>query len=116
MSWHRTRDRLLDVLAAHPRRVAPHLHMPMQSGDDGVLRAMNRWYDVAEYLRACERIRARLDRPAFTADVLVDNRAMMHVFHKSGLEVKSTLKGQICHLKMPFRKPEDPPPLQPLEE
>lgn len=63
--------RVLDVMEAEPRRIAPHLHMPMQSGDDGVLRAMNRWYTVDEYLEACDLIRERLDRPAFTADVLV---------------------------------------------
>ena len=45
--------------------------MPLQSGDDGVLKAMNRWYDTETYLRACEEIRAALDRPAFTADVIV---------------------------------------------
>ena len=45
--------------------------MPLQSGDDGVLTAMNRWYDTATYLRACEAIRDALDRPAFTADVIV---------------------------------------------
>lgn len=63
--------RVLDVMAQNPERIAPHLHMPMQSGDDGVLQAMNRWYTVAEYLTCCERIRERLDRPAFTADILV---------------------------------------------
>ncbi|MHC4375064.1 MAG: tRNA (N(6)-L-threonylcarbamoyladenosine(37)-C(2))-methylthiotransferase MtaB [Planctomycetota bacterium] len=63
--------RVLDVMARNPERIAPHLHMPMQSGDDGVLQAMNRWYTVAEYLACCERIRERLDRPAFTADILV---------------------------------------------
>lgn len=64
-------DRLVGLMAAHPERIAPHLHMPMQSGDDDVLRRMNRWYDVETYLGACERIRAGLDRPAFTADILV---------------------------------------------
>ena len=64
-------ERVLEVLAAHPTRIAPHLHMPMQSGDDGVLAAMNRWYTVDEYLAACARIRAALDRPAFSADILV---------------------------------------------
>jgi threonylcarbamoyladenosine tRNA methylthiotransferase MtaB len=64
-------ERVLDVLADHPRRIAPHLHMPMQAGDDGVLARMNRWYTAAEYLAACDRIRRRLDQPAFTADVLV---------------------------------------------
>ncbi len=64
-------DGVLGVLAGRPDRIAPHLHMPLQSGDDAVLAAMNRWYTSAQYLAACERIRSRLDRPAFTADVLV---------------------------------------------
>jgi threonylcarbamoyladenosine tRNA methylthiotransferase MtaB len=63
--------RLLALMAAPGSRIAPHLHMPMQSGDDGVLAAMNRWYTAGEYLAACARIRAALDRPAFSADVLV---------------------------------------------
>lgn len=64
-------DRIVALIAARPERLAPHLHMPMQSGDDAVLARMNRWYDVETYLAACDRIRAGLDRPAFTADVLV---------------------------------------------
>lgn len=64
-------ERLIELFARYPRRLAPHLHMPLQAGDDGVLARMNRWYRAEEYLAACERIRARLDRPAFTADVLV---------------------------------------------
>jgi threonylcarbamoyladenosine tRNA methylthiotransferase MtaB len=62
---------LLACMAEQPRRIAPHLHMPMQSGDDGVLARMNRWYCRDDYLAACARIRAELDRPAFSADILV---------------------------------------------
>ncbi len=62
---------VLEAMSRHPRRIAAHLHMPMQSGDDDVLRRMNRWYDSAEYLANCARIRQTLDRPAFTADLLV---------------------------------------------
>jgi len=62
---------LLALMGGHSERIAPHLHMPLQSGDDGVLKAMNRWYDTATYLRACDTIRDALDRPAFTADVIV---------------------------------------------
>ncbi len=64
-------ERVLALMVEHPDRIAPHLHMPMQSGDDAVLARMNRWYTVDEYLAACARIRAVLDRPAFTADILV---------------------------------------------
>jgi threonylcarbamoyladenosine tRNA methylthiotransferase MtaB len=62
---------LVELMAEHPHRIAPHLHMPLQAGEDGLLRRMNRWYTVAEYEAACERIRAALDEPCFTADVLV---------------------------------------------
>jgi threonylcarbamoyladenosine tRNA methylthiotransferase MtaB len=47
--------------------VSPHLHVPLQSGDDGVLRAMRRRYDAATYLR-------RIGRAAgfnLTTDVIV---------------------------------------------
>ena len=47
--------RLLETLA-HPR-VARHLHVPLQSADDGVLRAMRRPYTFARYLRAVEGLR-----------------------------------------------------------
>ncbi len=63
--------RLLELMATRPERLAPHLHMPLQSGDDEILAAMNRWYRMDEYLAACDRIRSALDRPAFTADALV---------------------------------------------
>ncbi len=45
----------LDALA-HPR-VARHLHVPLQSADDGVLRAMRRPYTFAEYERAVSLVR-----------------------------------------------------------
>ncbi|MDP6763309.1 MAG: MiaB/RimO family radical SAM methylthiotransferase [Planctomycetota bacterium] len=63
--------RLVALMAARPERIAPHLHMPLQSGDDGILAAMNRWYRMDAYHAACDAIRSALDRPAFTADVLV---------------------------------------------
>ena len=62
---------VLEAMVRHPRRIAPHLHMPMQSGDNGTLWRMNRWYTAEEYVECCHRIRERLDRPAFTADILV---------------------------------------------
>ena len=62
---------VLDAMANHPRRIAPHLHLPLQSGDDGVLRTMRRWYRAERFLAACAKIRARLDRPGLTSDVIV---------------------------------------------
>jgi len=47
--------------------VAKHLHVPMQSGDDRVLKAMGRRYDVVAYLRKLE----PLDDFNLTSDVIV---------------------------------------------
>ena len=66
-------DRLLDALT-HPR-VAGHLHVPMQSGDDGVLQAMRRRYTAAGFLRAVERARARVPGLNVTSDVIVGHPA-----------------------------------------
>lgn len=51
--------------------VAPHLHIPLQSGDDGVLRDMNRGYSRLGYLALCERVRRELPRTMLTTDLMV---------------------------------------------
>jgi threonylcarbamoyladenosine tRNA methylthiotransferase MtaB len=64
------RDDLVGVLAREPR-VCPHLHLCLQSGSDRVLARMKRRYTSAGFLERCRRIRAALDRPALTTDVIV---------------------------------------------
>jgi len=63
-------DDLIDI-AAESDRLCPHFHLPLQSGDDGVLSAMNRRYTARQYLRTLERISERIPRPAFTTDILL---------------------------------------------
>ena len=52
-------------------RLCPHFHMPLQSGSDQVLGRMRRRYTAAQYAQAVERVRARGDGVAITADVIV---------------------------------------------
>ena len=47
-------DTLVEAMRETPT-VSPHLHVPLQSGDDGVLEAMRRRYDAATYLRRVEK-------------------------------------------------------------
>jgi threonylcarbamoyladenosine tRNA methylthiotransferase MtaB len=63
-------DPLIALMAAEPR-FCPHLHLPLQSGDDEVLRAMRRRYNSRQYVAACERVAERVAEPSFTADVIV---------------------------------------------
>jgi threonylcarbamoyladenosine tRNA methylthiotransferase MtaB len=64
------RDSLIDALKEEPK-VCPHLHVPMQSGDDGVLRAMGRHYTAREYMRAIEALREAVPRVNVTTDIIV---------------------------------------------
>ena len=63
-------DELLDIFAAEPR-VCPHLHIPLQSGDDNVLEAMGRRYNRDDYLALAQRIYSRLPDAAISADIMV---------------------------------------------
>jgi threonylcarbamoyladenosine tRNA methylthiotransferase MtaB len=64
------KDSLLEALATEPK-VCPHLHVPMQSGDDDVLRAMGRHYDAGEYLESIAALRRAVPHVNLTTDVIV---------------------------------------------
>jgi threonylcarbamoyladenosine tRNA methylthiotransferase MtaB len=64
------KDTLLEALAGEPK-VCPHLHVPMQSGDDGVLAAMGRHYSSHEYVQRIEAVREAAPRMNVTTDVIV---------------------------------------------
>lgn len=63
-------DRLLDTVAELPR-VMPHIEVPVQAGDDEVLRRMKRGYTVEDYRRLVGRIRERVPEVAINTDVIV---------------------------------------------
>ncbi len=63
-------DELLATMAGSGGRCLPHVHLPLQSGDDGVLRRMGRRYGAAFYARTVERIRAAMPGVAVHADVI----------------------------------------------
>jgi threonylcarbamoyladenosine tRNA methylthiotransferase MtaB len=64
------RDTLIEALREEPK-VCPHLHVPMQSGDDRVLKAMGRHYTAREYLEAIEALREAVPEVNVTTDVIV---------------------------------------------
>jgi threonylcarbamoyladenosine tRNA methylthiotransferase MtaB len=64
------KESLVRALASEPK-VCPHLHIPMQSGDDEVLRAMGRHYTASEYLDSVAALRAAVPAVNVTTDVIV---------------------------------------------
>jgi threonylcarbamoyladenosine tRNA methylthiotransferase MtaB len=57
---------LIDAMTEHPQKIAPHLHISMQSGSDSVLRRMRRRWGGQRFIDRCRLVQQRLDRPAIT--------------------------------------------------
>lgn len=62
--------RLLALMASEPRLLR-HLHLPLQSGCDKILKAMHRPYDTQRFTKLVEEIRAQVPDVAITTDVIV---------------------------------------------
>ncbi len=63
-------DELIDVMARNPK-IARHMHLPVQSGSDDILKKMNRHYDRAKYLDTVRKLREAIPDISFTTDIIV---------------------------------------------
>ena len=64
-------DREMIDLIAEEDMFCPHLHLPLQSGSDRILKAMNRPYTAAEFKETVAELRERIPDLAVTTDVIV---------------------------------------------
>ncbi len=63
-------DELIDMIARN-KNITRTIHLPVQSGDDAVLKRMNRWYTAEEYLRLISKIKDKISKVKFTTDIIV---------------------------------------------
>jgi tRNA-2-methylthio-N6-dimethylallyladenosine synthase len=63
-------DDVIDAMAETPN-VMPQLHMPLQSGSDGMLRAMRRSYRSTKFLGILDRVREKIPHAAISTDIIV---------------------------------------------
>ncbi len=63
-------DRLISTCAELPK-ICNHFHIPFQSGDNKILKAMSRGYTIEKYRKIVERIRQLMPYSAISADVIV---------------------------------------------
>ncbi len=61
---------IIDLMAERDK-LCPHFHIPLQSGDDEILKRMGRWYSAGEYRDKVRAIKARIPDVALSADVIV---------------------------------------------
>jgi len=84
-------DRLIAAMAECPS-VCEHLHLPVQSGDDGVLRRMGRQYTVAHYLERLAAVRAAVPGIAISTDVIVGFCGETEAQFEATLELLRTVR------------------------
>lgn len=92
-------ERLQDLMAAGPRCLAPHVHAPLQSGSDRILRLMGRhWYDSSSYRKRIEHLAARLPAFGLGADVMVGFPGETDIDHRATLDLIRELPFTYLHV------------------
>jgi len=95
-------DRLADVMIGAPDRLAPHLHAPLQSGSDRVLKRMGRhWYTARTYRARLEWLAAQLPVFGLGADVMAGFPGESDADHRATLDLIAALPFTYLHV-FPF--------------
>lgn len=90
-------DELLDTVQALPK-VCPHIEVPIQSGDDDVLRAMRRGYSAASYRSLIARIRERIPDVAIATDIIVGFPGETEAQFNNTYTLLDELRMDVAHL------------------
>ncbi len=90
-------DELLDTVAELPK-VMPHIEVPIQAGDDLVLKNMRRGYTNQQYRELIERIRARIPGVSIATDIIVGFPGESEEQYQQTYELLADLKLDVAHL------------------
>ncbi len=93
---HLTAD-LIERMAASDR-IAPHFHIPLQSGSDRVLAAMHRWYRAEHYARRIELIAEHMPDAAIGADVIAGFPGETETDHRATMALIERLPFSYLHI------------------
>ncbi len=92
-------DGLVALMASAPERLAPHLHAPLQSGSDRVLKRMGRrWYTSRTYREGVERLAARVAPLGLGADVIVGFPGETDEDHRATVRLVAELPFTYLHV------------------
>lgn len=110
-------DKLIEAVARLPK-VCEYINLPVQSGDDAILRAMKRGYTVDDYKRLANRIRARIPGASLTTDLIVGFPGESREQFENSYRLLEELRFDVVHVAMysprpgtaAARLPDDVPP------
>lgn len=97
-------DELINKIAGS-KKICRHLHIPIQSGDDEILKKMNRRYSAVDYLNLIQKIKRRIPAVAITTDVLVGFPGESEINFKNTLGLIKKISPLKAHI-FPYSKRE----------
>ena len=95
---------LIEAVATLPK-VCEDINLPIQAGDDTVLRRMARGYKVADYLRLVEALRARIAEVAISTDIIVGFPGETAAQFENTLRVMEQVRWDVVHVAMYSPRP-----------
>ena len=90
-------DKLLDIVAELPK-VCEHIEVPVQAGDDEVLRNMRRNYSADDYRRLIDRIRAKIPNTSIATDIIVGFPGETEAHFQHTYDLLEELRLDVAHL------------------
>ncbi|MFP4528820.1 MAG: tRNA (N6-isopentenyl adenosine(37)-C2)-methylthiotransferase MiaB [Candidatus Kapaibacterium sp.] len=79
-------DRLIETMAARDN-ICNHIHLPVQSGSDHMLDAMNRGYSAGHYLGRIDKIREFMPKAAISTDIIAGYPGETEADHQATLDL-----------------------------
>lgn len=90
-------DKLLTTVAELPK-VCPHIEVPVQAGDDEILRTMRRGYTASAYRGLVDKIRARIPGVSIATDIIVGFPGETEAQFQKTYDLLMDLQMDVAHL------------------
>lgn len=103
---------LVEAISESPK-VCPHLHLPLQSGDETILEAMNRPYSPTDYLYLARWLKGEIPGLAISSDVMVGFPGETETHHRRSMALVSAVGFSSLHVFQFSPRPGTPAALLP---
>lgn len=98
-------DDLIKVIASH-EKITEHLHLALQSGDDDILKKMNRNYKASDFIKIIKKIRKVKPNIAITTDIIVGFPSETKKQYNKTKEVYKKIKFDLAYIAKYSKRPQ----------
>jgi len=104
------KDMTEDLIKIIPKlkKITPYIHLPLQAGDDQILKKMNRPYTTKQYLKMVDLIRKNIPGVAITTDIIVGFPGETKEQFKNTLKVAEKVQYDMAYLAQYSLRPGTP--------